>query len=131
MRFGRWHRLDRAAAEAPSAPGVLQVKIASGLIDYPTGKSAMIRYGAAPDVKAAVADIARSLANDALSLTTLAEAAAALRLPLAPSEGDASLLDVIALVSAWPAALVLAVLAFVLMFLGRRRRPARGQPSRR
>lgn len=79
----------------------------------------------------AVADIARSLANDALSLTTLAEAAAALRLPLAPSEGDASVLDVIALVSAWPAALVLAVLAFVLMFLGRRRRPARGQPSRR
>lgn len=79
----------------------------------------------------AVADIARSLANDALSLTTLAEAAAALRLPLAPAEGDASVLDVIALVSVWPAALVLAVLAFVLMFFGRRPGPVRGQPPRR
>lgn len=79
----------------------------------------------------AVADIARSLANDALSLTTLAEAAAALRLPLAPAEGDAGVLDVIALVSAWPAALVLAVLAFVLMFFGRRPGPVRGPPPRR
>lgn len=79
----------------------------------------------------AVADIARSLANDAPSLTTLAEAAAALRVPLAPSDGNAAVLDVLALVSAWPAALVLAALAFLLMFLGRRPGPARGQPSRR
>jgi len=59
MRFGRWHRLDQAAAEAPAGPGVFQLKIASGLIDYPTGKSAMIRYGAARDLRQAVADIAR------------------------------------------------------------------------
>ncbi len=59
MRFGRWHRLDQAAAEAPAGPGVFQLKIASGLIDYPTGKSAMIQYGAARDLRRAVADIAR------------------------------------------------------------------------
>jgi len=60
MRFGRWHRLDQAAAEAPRGPGVFQVKVASGLIDYPTGKSAMIRYGAASDLQAAAAELARA-----------------------------------------------------------------------
>lgn len=60
MRFGRWHRLDEAAAEAPSAPGVFQLKIASGLIDYPTGKSAMIHYGAARDLRQVVAELARA-----------------------------------------------------------------------
>jgi hypothetical protein len=60
MRFGRWHRLGEAAAEAPSAPGVFQVKVASGLIAYPTGRSAMIRYGAARDLKSAVAELARA-----------------------------------------------------------------------
>lgn len=60
MRFGRWHRLERAAAEAPRAPGVFQLKVASGLIDYPTGKSAMIRYGAARDLRGAVEAIARA-----------------------------------------------------------------------
>jgi hypothetical protein len=63
MRFGRWHRLDQAAAEAPSGPGVFQLRIAQGLIDYPTGKSAMIRYGAARDLRAAVAEIARAHAG--------------------------------------------------------------------
>ena len=58
MRFGRWHRLDQAAAEAPSGPGLFQLKVARGLIDYPTGKSAMIRYGAAADLRAAVAELA-------------------------------------------------------------------------
>ena len=60
MRFGRWHRLDQAAAAAPPGPGVFQLKIARGLIDYPTGKSAMIRYGAARDLPAAVGEIARA-----------------------------------------------------------------------
>jgi hypothetical protein len=63
MRFGRWHRLGEAAAEAPSSPGVFQVKVASGLIDYPTGKSAMVRYGAAPDLKRAVAELASAHAG--------------------------------------------------------------------
>jgi hypothetical protein len=60
MRFGRWHRLEEAAAAAPPGPGIYQVKIASGLLDYPTGKSAMIRYGAARDLPAAVAELARA-----------------------------------------------------------------------
>lgn len=60
MRFGRWHRLDQAAAAAPAAPGVFQIKVAQGLIDYPTGKSAMIRYGAARDLRATVVEIARA-----------------------------------------------------------------------
>jgi hypothetical protein len=60
MRFGRWHRLDEAAAEAPAAPGVFQLKIAAGLIDYPTGKSAMIHYGAARDLRQVVAELARA-----------------------------------------------------------------------
>jgi hypothetical protein len=59
MRFGRWHRLDEAAAAAPAAPGVFQLKIAAGLIDYPTGKSAMIHYGAARDLRQVVAELAR------------------------------------------------------------------------
>ena len=63
MRFGRWHRLDQAAAEAPSGPGVFQVKLARGLVDYPTGKSAMVRYGAARDLRSAVADLARAHAG--------------------------------------------------------------------
>ena len=60
MRFGRWHRLEHAAAEAPAGPGVFQIKVAQGLIDYPTGKSAMIRYGAARDLRAAVVELARA-----------------------------------------------------------------------
>lgn len=60
MRFGRWHRLDEAAAAAPPGPGVYQVRVASGLLDYPTGKSAMIRYGAAPDLRAAASELARA-----------------------------------------------------------------------
>ena len=63
MRFGRWHRLDQAAAEAPSGPGVFQLKVARGLIDYPTGKSAMVLYGAAPDLRAAAAELARAHAG--------------------------------------------------------------------
>jgi hypothetical protein len=58
MRFGRWHRLELAAAEAPEGPGVYQIKIASGLVAYPTGKSAMIRYGAARELRRAVAELA-------------------------------------------------------------------------
>jgi hypothetical protein len=58
MRFGRWHRLEEAAAQAPAGPAVFQVKLASGLVSYPTGKSAMIHYGASPDPSRAVAEIA-------------------------------------------------------------------------
>lgn len=63
MAFGRWHRLDEAAAHAPDGPGVFQVRLAQGLIDYPTGRSAMIHYGSAADVRAAVAALAREHAG--------------------------------------------------------------------
>ncbi len=58
MRFCTWRPLAEAAADAPAAPGVYQVRVGSGLIDYPTGKSAMVHYGAADDVAAAIADYA-------------------------------------------------------------------------
>lgn len=35
-------------------PGVFQVRVARGLIDYPRGKSAMIHYDLARDLRAAV-----------------------------------------------------------------------------
>lgn len=71
----------------------------------------------------AIADIARSLANDEISLTTLGDAAASVHLPLAPSAGASdNMIDVIALVSAWPAAVALVMMAFLLMFIGRRPR---------
>lgn len=58
IRFGRWVPLEEASASAPAGAGVYQVKVASGLVDYPTGKSAMIHYGAAADVGGAVAALA-------------------------------------------------------------------------
>lgn len=38
---------------APAGPGVFQVRVADGLVDYPRGKSAMVHYEAAGDVRAA------------------------------------------------------------------------------
>jgi hypothetical protein len=51
MPFGRWYPLTEAARHAPSEPGVFQVRLATGLIDYPTGKSAMVHYELAADVR--------------------------------------------------------------------------------
>ena len=53
VRFCPWYRLAEAGAHAPAEEGVLQVRVATGLIDYPTGKSAMVHYAHAPDVRAA------------------------------------------------------------------------------
>ena len=58
MKFGSWYPLSDAAQCAPPAPGVFQVRVAEGLVDYPCGKSAMIHYQAALDVRAAAADFA-------------------------------------------------------------------------
>ena len=52
MHFGRWHEIANAAESAPPGPGLYQVRLESGLIDYPRGKSAMILYGAAADLAA-------------------------------------------------------------------------------
>jgi hypothetical protein len=53
MRFGPWYPLARARDRAPAAEGVLQLRLAAGLIDYPRGKSAMVHYAHAADVRAA------------------------------------------------------------------------------
>ncbi|MEZ4403960.1 MAG: hypothetical protein R3B06_28305 [Kofleriaceae bacterium] len=60
MEFGRWYPLADAATHAPGAPGVLQVRVRVGLIDYPRGKSAMVHYQAAADLRAAAVAIARA-----------------------------------------------------------------------
>jgi hypothetical protein len=53
MRFGPWYPLAEARDLAPAADGVLQLRLASGLLDYPRGKSAMVHYAHAGDVRAA------------------------------------------------------------------------------
>ncbi|MGZ3407564.1 MAG: hypothetical protein ACXVAN_14040 [Polyangia bacterium] len=52
MTFGRWQKL--AAATVPRRRGVLQARVADGLIDYPTGKSAMVYYDADEDLSRAL-----------------------------------------------------------------------------
>ena len=51
--FCRWYPVSEIGERAPQTPGVFQLKIPAGLIDYPGGKSAMVHYGAGPDVRAA------------------------------------------------------------------------------
>jgi hypothetical protein len=58
VRFCPWYPLAEAATHAPSEEGVLQVRLATGLIDYPRGKSAMVHYEHAQDVRAAATALA-------------------------------------------------------------------------
>jgi len=58
MRFCPWYPLADAAAHAPAAEGVLQLRLAEGLLDYPTGKSAMVHYEHAADVRASATALA-------------------------------------------------------------------------
>ena len=53
MPFGRWYPLATAALNAPAEPGVFQVRLRTGLVDYPGGKSAMVHYELGADVRAA------------------------------------------------------------------------------
>ncbi len=55
MQFCPWYPLPNAAVHAPASPGVWQVRLAKGLREFPGGKSAMVAYGYADDVAAAVA----------------------------------------------------------------------------
>jgi hypothetical protein len=43
VHFGAWHPIADAAAAAPDRPGVLQAR-AEGIMDYETGRSAMVLY---------------------------------------------------------------------------------------
>ena len=60
MRFVSWYPLATAGEHAPPRAGVFQIRVASGLLDYPTGKSAMIYYACAPDLAAAVREFSAS-----------------------------------------------------------------------
>jgi hypothetical protein len=59
VQFGRWYSLADAGDHTPAAAGVLQLRVATGLVDYPRGKSAMVEYAYADDLRAA----ARALAS--------------------------------------------------------------------
>jgi hypothetical protein len=54
MRFCPWYPLADARDLAPAGEGVLQLRLASGLLDYPRGKSAMVHYAHAANVAAAI-----------------------------------------------------------------------------
>jgi len=66
VRFCPWYPLAEAASHAPSDEGVLQVRLETGLIDYPRGKSAMVHYEHAADVRAAATALATEHAGEAL-----------------------------------------------------------------
>ena len=58
MKFGRWAPLAEAAALAPEKPGVLQIRVSEGVLDYPRGKSAMVHYQAAASLRGAIERLA-------------------------------------------------------------------------
>jgi hypothetical protein len=66
VRFCRWYPLAAAAAHAPATEGVLQIRVATGLVDYPRGKSAMVTYAHASDVRAAAVALAQRHAGEDL-----------------------------------------------------------------
>ena len=51
LRFTSWFDLreEEVKANAPAGPAALQVRQARGLLEYPTGKSAMVWYGYAEE----------------------------------------------------------------------------------
>ena len=53
MRFGPWYPLAEAQDHTPATEGVLQLRLAEGLLDYPRGKTAMVHYEHAVDLRAA------------------------------------------------------------------------------
>ena len=58
MRFTPWYPLAEASRHAPPGPGVYQLRIRTGLRQYPTGKSAMVRYGFADALRASLDQLA-------------------------------------------------------------------------
>jgi hypothetical protein len=82
MRFGPWYPLADARDLAPAAEGVLQLRLATGLLDYPRGKSAMVHYAHAGDVRAAAMAWAASHGAEGIVCRHLIEGAGA---PTAPA----------------------------------------------
>lgn len=58
VKFGPWFTLAEAPERLEARPGVLQVRVERGLVRYPNGKSAMIRYAASDDVRQLAAALA-------------------------------------------------------------------------
>lgn len=58
MIFCPWYPLADAADHTPAGEGVLQIRLAAGLLDYPTGKSAMVHYEHASDLRACATALA-------------------------------------------------------------------------
>ena len=73
MTFGRWQKL--AAATVPRRRGVLQARVADGLVDYPTGKSAMVYYDADDDLSQALARLGAAVPPGADVLVRFGECA--------------------------------------------------------
>src|SRR5687768_5080349 len=63
VKFGSWYPLADAGDLAPAGENVLQLRLATGLVDYPRGKSAMVHYEHALDSRAAALDLAQRLAK--------------------------------------------------------------------
>lgn len=53
-RFTDWLPLPEGEREAPQEEGVFQVRVAEGLLRYPNGRSAMVFYGRAGDLRGGV-----------------------------------------------------------------------------
>jgi hypothetical protein len=53
LQFTSWYPAEQIAERAPTQPGVYQVR-AEQLLEYPTGRSAMVHYGDAEDLRAAM-----------------------------------------------------------------------------
>ena len=68
MRFCTWYPIagipDEGETAPPSSPGMLQVRLAAGLQEYPSGKSAMLHYEVSADVRAAVVGFATDHAKE-------------------------------------------------------------------
>jgi hypothetical protein len=77
MRFGSWYPLAEARDHTPASEGVLQLRLASGLLDYPRGKSAMVHYEHAADLGAAAATWAAAHGTEGILCRHLIETTAA------------------------------------------------------
>ncbi len=73
MRFGPWYPLADAGDHTPAGENVVQVRLAQGLRDYPRGKSAMVWYAHARDVRAEALALARTRAGEDLVCRHLIE----------------------------------------------------------
>jgi hypothetical protein len=58
LRFTSWYGAEQIAERAPARAGVFQVR-AEQLRTYPTGRSAMVHYGCADDLRATMLEWAR------------------------------------------------------------------------